>query len=117
MKKRIVSAAMALILCLTLLPATSQAAGEHSTHPICGKTCSHTGSSETQTHPDNAFANAKWLTSSYGKLSIQKDSTSSSGTSLPDDPNDANYVLLDAGDEPGYYYLSTVENYNDNKTV
>ena len=114
MKKRILSCFMALALCLTLLPTAALAAPTHQTHPICsGQTCSHTG--ETK-HP-NAFANAKWLTSSCGKLSIQKDSTSSSGTSLPVDPTDANYVLLDAGDEPGYYYLSTVENYNDNGYV
>ena len=114
MKKRILSCFMALALCLTLLPATALAAPTHQTHPICGLNCSHTGDTK---HPNDAFASAKWLTSSYGKLSIQKDSTSSSGTSLPEDPTDANYVLLDAGDEPGYYYLSTVENYNDNGYV
>ena len=98
---------MALALCLTLLPATALAAPAHQTHPICsGQTCSHTG----PTHPDNAFENAKWLTSSYGKLSIQKDSTSSSGNQLVED---GNYVTL----EDGYYYLSTVENYNDNGYV
>ena len=117
MKKRILSCLMALALCLTLLPATALAAPTHQTHPICGKTCSHTGSSETQTHPDNAFKNAKWLTSSYGKLSVEKSPEFSTGKLLPDDENDANCVLLEAGDEPGYYYLSTVENYNDNGYV
>ncbi|MBU5433153.1 S-layer homology domain-containing protein [Intestinimonas sp. MSJ-38] len=52
MKKRILSCFMALALCLTLLPATALAATPH-THPICGKTCSHTGSG--MPHPDNAF--------------------------------------------------------------
>ena len=50
MKKRILSCFMALALCLTLLPATALAAEPH-THPICGKTCSHT----TTQHPDNTF--------------------------------------------------------------
>ena len=50
MKKRILSCFMALALCLTLLPATALAADAH-THPICGKTCSHT----TTQHPDNTF--------------------------------------------------------------
>lgn len=108
MKKRILSCLMALALWLTLLPATALAAPTHQTHPICGKTCSHTGSSGTQTHPDNAFENAKWLTSSYGKLSVEKSPELSTGELLPDDKNDANCVLLEAGDEPGYYYLSTV---------
>ena len=117
MKKRILSCLMALALWLTLLPATALAAPTHQTHPICGKTCSHTGSSGTQTHPDNAFENAKWLTSSYGKLSVEKSPELSTGELLPDDKNDANCVLLEAGDEPGYYYLSTVENYNDNGYV
>ena len=101
---------MALALCLTLLPATALAAPTHKTHPICGQTCSHTG--ETK-HPDNAFENAKWLASSDGKLSIQQDSTISSGTPLSNDST-GNYVIL----TDGYYYLSTaVENYNDHSYV
>ena len=114
MKKRILSCLMALALCLTLLPATAQAADnthEHSTHPICGKTCSHTGKTA---HPDNAFANAKWLASSAGVLSVQKDSSSSSGDWLAKDPTDNNCVLLTGG----YYYLSTeVANYEDHSYV
>ena len=105
---------MALALCLTLLPATALAAPAHQTHPICGLNCSHTGDTK---HPNDAFENAKWLTSSYGKLSVEKSPELSTGELLPDDKNDANCVLLEAGDEPGYYYLSTVENYNDNGYV
>ena len=112
MKRRILSALTALALCLTLLPATALAAPAHQTHPICGKTCSHTGPGEKD-HPNGAFENAKWLTSSYGVLSVQKSTTISSGNELPGAPNDTNCVLL----EPGYYYLSTVENYNDNGYV
>ena len=111
MKKRILSCLTALALCLTLLPATAQAEDGHQTHPICGKTCSHTGETE---HPNDAFANANWLTSSYGELSVQKSPTLSTGDRLTGDPNDANCVLL----KTGYYYLSTtVENYNDSGYV
>ena len=106
MKKRILSCFMALALCLTLLPAAALAAPTHQTHPICsGQTCSHTGQDGTE-HPSNAFATAKWLTSSSGKLSVQHSPTSSSGDRLAED---GNYVIL----EEGYYYLSNaVENYD-----
>ena len=111
MKKRILSCLTALALSLTLLPATALAEDGHQTHPICGKTCSHTGETE---HPNDAFANANWLTSSYGELSVQKSPTLSTGDRLTGDPNDANCVLL----KTGYYYLSTtVENYNDSGYV
>ena len=115
MKKRILSCFMALALCLTLLPATAQAEDGHSPHPICGKSCSHTGPGETQTHPDNAFENAKWLASSSGEVSVRASSGSSnSGNRLPEDENNSNYVILNEG----YYYLSTsVENYEDHSEV
>ena len=54
MKKRIVSAAMALILCLTLLPTAALAAeaeGTEHKHPICGATCpGHTVDGKNVTH-------------------------------------------------------------------
>ena len=88
---------MALALCLTLLPATAQAEDGHQTHPICGKTCSHTGAGETQ-HLD-AFENANWLASSYGKLRVGSPGGSIYGASLTEKDN---YVILNEG----YYYLS-----------
>ena len=88
---------MALALCLTLLPATAQAEDGHQTHPICGKTCSHTGAGETE-HPD-AFENANWLASSDGKLRVGSPGGSIYGAPLTEKDN---YVILN----DGYYYLS-----------
>ena len=97
MKKRILSCLTALALCLTLLPATAQAEDGHAPHPICGKTCSHTGAGETQ-HLD-AFENAKWMASSYGKLRVGSPEGSIYGDGLTEKDN---YVILTTG----YYYLS-----------
>ncbi|WP_302645760.1 S-layer homology domain-containing protein [uncultured Dysosmobacter sp.] len=97
MKKRILSCLMALALCLTLLPATALAEDGHATHPICGKTCSHTGAGETE-HPD-AFENANWLASSDGKLRVGSPGGSIYGAPLTEKDN---YVILN----DGYYYLS-----------
>ena len=110
MKKRIMSCLMARALCLTLLPATAQAEDGHSPHPICGKSCSHTGPGETQTHPDNAFENAKWLASYYAKLGVESFPGSSSSTTLTGDDN---YAIL----ETGYYYLSTTADNCDDSYV
>lgn len=53
---------MALALCLTLLPATALAEDDsHDLHCICGKT--HTAIGDHSDDDQNAFANAKWLTS------------------------------------------------------
>ena len=109
MKKRILSALMALALCLTLLPATAQAEDGHASHPICGKTCSHTGQGETP-HPNEAFQDAKWLTSNNGMLGVRTSSTSSSSTLLPEE---GNYVIL----KDGYYYLSTTADNCDQSYV
>ena len=96
---------MALALCLTLLPTAALAEEGHLTHPICGQTCSHTGRGETP-HPNDAFANAKWMASSNGDLAVEASPGSSSGKTLTGDDN---YVIL----EEGYYYLSTtVDNYD-----
>ena len=97
MKKRILSCLMALALSLTLLPATAQAEDGHAPHPICGKTCSHTGAGETQ-HLD-AFENAKWMASYTGKLSVGSPEGSIYGDGLTEKDN---YVILTTG----YYYLS-----------
>ena len=110
MKKRILSCLMALALCLTLLPATAQAEDGHSPHPICGKSCSHTGPGETQTHPDNAFENAKWLASYNAELGVESFPGSSSSTTLTGDDN---YAIL----ETGYYYLSTTADNCDDSYV
>ena len=109
MKKRILSCFMALALCLTLLPATAQAEDGHASHPICGKTCSHTGQGETP-HPNEAFQDAKWLTSNNGMLGVRTSPTSSSSTLLTEKDN---YVIL----EPGYYYLSTTADGCDHSYV
>ena len=98
MKKRIFSCFMALALCLTLLPATAQAEDGHSPHPICGKTCSHTGPGEKQ-HQNDAFKNAKWMASYTGKLSVGSLEGSIYGDGLTEKDN---YVILTTG----YYYLS-----------
>ena len=98
MKKRILSCLMALALCLTLLPATAQAEDGHSPHPICGKTCSHTGPGEKQ-HQNDAFKNAKWMASYTGKLSVGSPEGSIYGDGLTEKDN---YVILTTG----YYYLS-----------
>ena len=98
MKKRIFSCFMALALCLTLLPATAQAEDGHSPHPICGKTCSHTGPGEKQ-HQNDAFKNAKWMASYTGKLSVGSPEGSIYGDGLTEKDN---YVILTTG----YYYLS-----------
>ena len=89
MKKRILSCFMALALCLTLLPATAQAAeGESSTEP-------HTHSN--------------WLTSGYGSgsaLTLYYDEADNI-SGYPVDQNDGNWLL-----NGGNYYLRTdVENY------
>ena len=97
MKKRILSCFMALALCLTLLPAAALAEDGHLTHPICGKTCSHTGRGETP-HPV-AFENANWLASSYGELRVGSPGGSIYGAPLTEKDN---YVILNEG----YYYLS-----------
>ena len=102
---------MALALCLTLLPATALATETeqaHPDHPICGKTCSHTGPGETP-HP-NAFANAKWLASYNGKLGVEAFQGSDSDESLP---TEGNYVIL----KEGCYYLSTAANGCDHNYV
>ena len=109
MKKRILSCLMALALCLTLLPATAQAEDGHASHPICGKTCSHTGQGETP-HPNEAFLDAKWMASYTGQLGVEKSSTSSSGKLLDED---GDYVILTTG----YYYLSTTADNCDHSYV
>ena len=100
---------MALALCLTLLPATAQAEDGHASHPICGKTCSHTGQGETP-HPNEAFQDAKWMASYTGQLGVEKSSTSSSGKLLDED---GDYVILTTG----YYYLSTTADNCDHSYV
>ena len=82
----------------------------HTDHPICGKTCSHTGEDGRPEHPDNAFANAKWLASYSGKLGVEASPGSSSDESLP---NDGNYVIL----KEGCYYLSTTADSCDHSYV
>ena len=109
MKKRILSCFMALALCLTLLPATVLAEAGHNTHPICGETCSHTD----PTHPDNAFANANWLASYTGRLSVKTPTSILYGDSLTEDPNDNNCVLL----KTGCYNLSTTADGCDDSYV
>ena len=101
MKKRILSCFMALALCLTLLPATAQAAEEDThTHCLCG--AEH--KSEITTHEDTEKTTFdKWLTSTAGKgytlvVGGKGSSSATSGDSLT--VTDGKYVLKD-----GNYYL------------
>ena len=92
MKKRILSALTALALCLTLLPATAQAAeGESSTEP-------HTHSN--------------WLTSGYGtkgSLTLYHNEADKISGDSVDQDDDGNWLLIG-----GNYYLRTdVENYRE----
>ena len=103
MKKRILSCFMALALCLTLLPATAQAAEEDThTHCLCG--AEH--KSEITTHEDTEKTTFdKWLTSTAGKgytlvVGGKGSSSATSGDSLT--VTDGKYVLKD-----GNYYLKT----------
>ena len=100
---------MALALCLTLLPATAQAADGHAPHCLCG--AEHDNNIKTH-EADNktAFANATWLASQNGALCVRTSSTSSSSTSLPEE---GNYVIL----KDGYYYLSTTADDCDKSCV
>ena len=41
--------ALALAVCLSLLPTTAQAAEEHTNHPICGASCTHASEGEEHT--------------------------------------------------------------------
>ena len=91
MKKRILSCLMALALCLTLLPATAQAAeGESSTEP-------HTHSN--------------WLTSGYGaKGSLTLYHNEADKTSGDVVNQDGGNWLLDGGN---YYLRTDVDNYRE----
>ncbi len=109
MKKRILSALMALALCLTLLPTAALAEGGHQDHCLCGKT--HNSNITTHKADDlTAFANAKWMASYTGQLGVEKSSTSSSGKLLDED---GDYVILTTG----YYYLSTTADNCDHSYV
>ena len=98
MKKRILSCLMALALCLTLLPATAQAADEHQ-HCVCGKT-PHVDIGD---HTVDQITFDKWLGSSVnhtlvvGGKGSQSESYGDSQT-----VTDGKYVLTD-----GNYYLKT----------
>ena len=47
-------AALALAVCLSLLPTTAQAA-EHTNHPICGTSCTHASASEGKEHTEKTW--------------------------------------------------------------
>ena len=66
MKKKLFTIALALCMVLTMVPggvSHSEAAWAetHTSHPVCGATCSHTGG---DTHSSVTFD--KWLASDYG---------------------------------------------------
>ena len=105
MKKRILSCFMALALCLTLLPATAQAADDsHDLHCICGKT--HTAIGDHSDDDQNAFANAKWLTSA---LDVHANSqvlrVDSENGSIDGEPADTDGPAGDWLLPEGAYYL------------
>ena len=102
MKKRILSCLMALALCLTLLPATALAAGEH-THCICG--AEH--KSEITTHKDTEKTTFdKWLTSALDTdaksqvLRVGSEDGSADGNPAQKDSSVDGWLLL-----AGAYYL------------
>ena len=106
MKKRILSCLMALALCLTLLPATAQAAAEDThTHCLCGKS----GCTEAD-RVEIAFS--KWLTSDREQTSNSwrldcGNVGDTTGNRVDSENGNGNWVL-----EDGRYYLRTgVENY------
>ena len=106
MKKRILSCLMALALCLTLLPATAQAAEEDThTHYLCGKS----GCTEAD-RVEIAFS--KWLTSDREQTSNSwrldcGNVGDTTGNRVDSENGNGNWVL-----EDGRYYLRTgVENY------
>ena len=106
MKKRILSCLMALSLCLTLLPATAQAAEEDThTHCLCGKS----GCTEAD-RVEIAFS--KWLTSDREQTSNSwrldcGNVGDTTGNRVDSENGNGNWVL-----EDGRYYLRTgVENY------
>ena len=106
MKKRILSCLMALALCLTLLPATAQAAEEDThTHCLCGKS----GCTEAD-RVEIAFS--KWLTSDREQTSNSwrldcGNVGDTTGNRVDSENGNGNWVL-----EDGRYYLRTgVENY------
>ena len=106
MKKRILSCLMELALCLTLLPATAQAAEEDThTHCLCGKS----GCTEAD-RVEIAFS--KWLTSDREQTSNSwrldcGNVGDTTGNRVDSENGNGNWVL-----EDGRYYLRTgVENY------
>ena len=106
MKKRILSCLMALAMCLTLLPATAQAAEEDThTHCLCGKS----GCTEAD-RVEIAFS--KWLTSDREQTSNSwrldcGNVGDTTGNRVDSENGNGNWVL-----EDGRYYLRTgVENY------
>ncbi len=106
MKKRILNCLMALALCLTLLPATAQAAEEDThTHCLCGKS----GCTEAD-RVEIAFS--KWLTSDREQTSNSwrldcGNVGDTTGNRVDSENGNGNWVL-----EDGRYYLRTgVENY------
>ena len=93
---------MALALCLTLLPATAQAADGHQTHPICGQNCSHNTDAGGTEHPENAFENAKGLSTYQGASTpdLMVDDGSADGATVGGDSGSDGWLLPE-----GTYYL------------
>jgi len=102
MKKRILSCFMALALCLTLLPATAQAADTHAEqqHCLCGMSgCNGEGHGTENT----LVTFNQWLGSSQtgGKLQLLVGGPNNTG-GTPQDTQDNKFVLTG-----GNYYLKT----------
>ena len=111
MKKRILSALTALALCLTLLPAAAQAAGD--THPskhcVCGKSdCTEAG------HEKITFT--KWLASSMKQNSnswdLSYDEAEKTSGQTVDKDGSGNWVL-----NGGNYYLKTGDGFDTDVTI
>lgn len=103
MKKRILSCLMALALCLTLLPATAQAADNTHTHCLCG--AAH--NSDIKTHQEGQKTPfEKWLSSALGtdgssrELRVEDSSSPTYGATVGGDSGVDGWLL-----PAGTYYL------------
>ena len=102
MKKRILSCFMALALCLTLLPATAQAADTHAEQQHC--LCGMSGCNGEGHGPEITLVTFnQWLGSSQtgGKLQLLVGGPNNTG-GTPQDTQDNKFVLTG-----GNYYLKT----------
>lgn len=80
--KKILSMLIALALCVTLIPPASFATDTHS-HPVCGTTCSHTGSEAHTSEEWTAWSYASALPSAAGNYYLTVDVTLADAWEVP----------------------------------